>query len=91
MSAERVKHLRSMLLIHSYIYYHRNDSLVSDEQWQAWAEELKILQQIPCNISWYDVEFADWDGTTGMHLPRDEWVERKATQLLKYRDEHENK
>ena len=92
MSLNRIKYLRSVLVVHSYIYYHRNDNIVSDEQWQAWADELVRLQRNnDCNIGFYDVEFEDWDGSTGMHLPRDAWVERKATQLLNYRDTHEIK
>jgi len=89
MSTERIKHLRSMLLIHSYLYYQMDDPLISDEQWQVWAEELKILQKDGnITIGWYDKEFADWDGTTGVHLPGDKWVVRKALNLWSYANEN---
>jgi hypothetical protein len=59
-----------------------DDSIVSDEQWQRWADELSALQrEHPGDIGFYDKEFADWDGSTGMHLPHDEWTREKALQV----------
>jgi len=60
-------------------------SIVSDDDWQRWANELEDLQkQYPEPIGFYDKEFADWDGTTGMHLPKDDWVQQHAWRLLRY-------
>jgi NAD-dependent DNA ligase len=77
------------MLVHSCIYYELNDNLVSDHQWQAWADELEKLQRDNpdcCKLNFYDENFKDWTGATGNHLPhRDFWVLNKATYLLKIR------
>jgi len=80
---ERIKRLRSILLVHSYIYYRLCTSLISDDEWQAAADELTRLQAHgPISIGFYDEAFKDWDGTTGFHLPQDHWVAGKAHYLL---------
>lgn len=85
-SSERIKQRRSQMLIHSFLYYHQDTSIVSDDQWQHWADELTILQKdYPAPIGFYDKAFSDWDGSTGMHLPTDNWIRRKAEQLLEYK------
>lgn len=72
------------MLVHSYLYYHLDESIISDDLWQKFAEELTELQKSCSKIGFYDSTFADWDGTTGMHLPKDGWVIGKAQQLLRY-------
>lgn len=80
---ERIKQLRLNMLVHSFIYYELNDSLISDHEWQRRADELTALQaKYPANIGSYDEAFKDWDGSTGYHLPADYWVRNKADQLL---------
>lgn len=82
-SSEKIKQRRSQMLIHSFLYYHMDTSVVSDDKWQEWANELQDLQELyPDPIGFYDNVFQDWDGSTGMHLPKDDWVRQKATQLL---------
>lgn len=84
---ERIKMLRRSLSIHSYIYYVLNDNIISDHQWQANADELVVLQaQYPTlQLSCYDEAFVGWDASTGYHLPKDDFVIRKATLLLEMR------
>jgi NAD-dependent DNA ligase len=80
-----IKRRRAQMIIHSYIYYELNENLISDDQWQAWAEELHKLQTDNpklCKIRYYDKEFSDWDGTTGNHLPKTIIVETRAKQIL---------
>lgn len=80
------------MLVHSYIYYELDDNIVSDHQWQAWAEELAVLQKAHpklCKMKYYDKEFADWDGTTGNHLPRHIIIEQKAKYILRIAKEYE--
>lgn len=83
---EKIKQRRSQMLIHSCIYYELNDNVISDYQWQAWADELEKLQKEnpeACNIDFYDYEFRNWNGATGNHLPhRDPWVYAKAQRIL---------
>ena len=86
----KIKQRRAQMLVHSCIYYELNDNIVSDHQWQAWADELQKLQEENpdcCNIGFFDWEFRDWTGATGNHLPhRQPWVYNKAQYLLELRD-----
>lgn len=83
--SEKIKQRRSQMLVHSYLYYELGTNIVSDHQWQDWANELTQLQaEYTEPLGFYDKEFADWDGTTGFHLPRDSWVMSKAQSLLTY-------
>lgn len=71
------------MLIHSYLYYKLDTSIISDHDWQRWADELAELQhEHPQPIGFYDKVFDGWDGSTGMHLPSDDWIKDKANQLL---------
>lgn len=80
---EKIKQRRAQMLIHSHIYYRLNDSIVSDHTWQRWADELVQLHaQHPDPIGFYDHAFDSWDGSTGYHLPCDEWIKAKADVLL---------
>ena len=82
----KIRQRRAQMLIHSCIYYELNDNIVSDHKWQAWADELEVLQkQNPdcCNIGFFDREFISWDGATGNHLPhRHPWVLNKAQYII---------
>ena len=82
---ELIRQRRAQMLIHSCLYYEMNESIVTDHQWQAWANELAKLQQEhpdKCVIGFFDEEFKDWDGSSGYHLPlRDPWVYGKAQQV----------
>lgn len=81
--ANRIEHLRRLMLIHSCVYYELNSSLVDDHQWQAWADELTRLQMTHgFEYGFYDSAFFNWDGSTGYHLPlRDPDVIRVARKL----------
>lgn len=80
---KRIIQLRKMLCLHSYIYYILGESIVTDSQWDKWAYELVELQK---KHGWqhkfYDREFYDWDGSTGMHLPKDDMIIMLSAQLL---------
>ena len=76
------------MLVHSYIYYEKDDNIVDDFTWQRWADELAELQDKnpdDCNIGFYDKEFENWTGASGAFLPlRDPWVVSKAEKILLY-------
>ena len=40
-----IERRRRQLLVHSYIYYELNDSIISDDTWSKWAVELEELQR----------------------------------------------
>jgi len=85
---EKIKQRRSQMLIHSYLYYKLNTSIVSDYTYDGWAKELVYLHKECYYINFYDDVFKDWDGSTGYHLPYDSWVIGQATRILKYHNEH---
>ena len=90
MSDEQVRELitrrRRQVLVHSIIYYELDDCIISDHQWQDWADELAKLQQqypdIAFDCPWAE-EFEDFDGSSGFNLPLDDpWGLRKARYLI---------
>ena len=81
----RIKRIRRLMLVHSYLYYHLDAPVVTDEYWQTKANLLKELQTtLGTKFNFYDEAFADWDGSTGCHLPVDDWVIMTAQKILDY-------
>lgn len=58
------------MLIHSWIYYEGNNSLITDQQYDKKAQELVELQSQFKDIeqTMYGYVFHDFDGTTGFDL-----------------------
>lgn len=85
-TAQLIQQRRLQMLVHSRIYYELDTNIISDHQWAKLATELAQLQQQYPEIAarvCYAEAFQDWDGSTGAFLPlKDEWVVRKADQLL---------
>ena len=84
--AEKIQQRRYQMLVHSCLYYHLNQNIISDKQWDEWARELRDLQnqfpEISKQVTLYEY-FKDWDASTGAFLPlNDEWVVAKAQKLL---------
>lgn len=75
---EKIRQRRMQMIIHSYLYYELDKPVISDDKWQQWADELTALQEQQKEIGFYDEVFADWNGSTGMHLPKEEWVVNRA-------------
>ena len=84
--ASKIQQRRLQMLIHSKLYYDMNTNLIPDRQFDIWGMELVKLQREHPNIAkriCYAEAFKDWDASTGAFLPlQDEWVCRKANQIL---------
>ena len=83
--AEKIQQRRYQMLVHSCLYYHLNNNIISDKQWDEWARELRDLQnqypEISKQVTLYEY-FKDWDASTGAFLPITEsWVIVKARQV----------
>lgn len=79
-----IRRRRLQMMVHSYVYYELNDNVVSDTVWQLWAGQLTRAQKLhPEPIGFYDEAFADWDGSTGYHLPKDDYIKAKAEWFVK--------
>lgn len=90
-NSSEIRMLRAQMLVHSCIYYELNANLISDHEWTARAQRLatiqaKVIAKLGrCHIGFFDDAFANWDGSSGFHLPlRDPWVVSKARWLLKH-------
>ena len=84
--AELIQQRRYQILVHSCIYYHLNDNVISDKQWDGWARELVELQnkypKIAEKVSLHSY-FKDWDASTGAFLPiTQDWVIAVAKHVL---------
>ena len=72
------------MLIHSYLYYRADTPIIDDALWTKWAQQLaKLHDKFGKRIGFYDKAFADWDGSTGFHLPADYDVVRVAQNLYR--------
>lgn len=82
----KIRQRRSQMLVHSRLYYEMDTNIVDDDTWQRWANELRDIQrQHPdcCRIDFFDRDFANWNGDTGMHLPlKNDYVVNKTQQVL---------
>lgn len=83
--AEKIQQRRYQMMVHSCLYYHLNQNIISDKQWDAWARELRDLQnqfpEISKQVTLYEY-FKDWDASTGAFLPITEsWLIVKARQV----------
>jgi hypothetical protein len=86
--SEKIRQRRMQMIVHSYLYYVMDTHIVDDDTWQRWADELTALQktwhdlEMTKKIGFYDDVFADWNGSTGMHLPQEDWVKKRCEKLL---------
>ena len=82
---EKIRQRRRQMLVHSYIYYELDDSIVSDAQWAKWAKELEQLQKNypkeSAEVEEYE-QFKDWDGSSGAFLNFGESIKTVAKILL---------
>lgn len=82
-----IQQRRYQLLVHSLLYYELDFTVVSDEKWSKWAQELVKLQtnhpEESRTVIFFNA-FSDFDGSTGFNLPyRDEQIVNIAYRVLK--------
>jgi len=84
---ELINRRRRQVLVHSFLYYRMNTSIVSDAQYDQWARELAELQarhpEVAKRCAYADA-FEDFsESVTGFNLPlHDPWV-AKGQQILR--------
>lgn len=81
-----IRRRRAQILLHSCLYYGLDSPIVSDDTWQRWADELAFMPFE--KIDFFDEEFEDFTGATGMHLPFYDFID-KAILLSKYHIDYE--
>lgn len=90
-----IRRRRGQMLVHSCIYYHLNDNIISDDLWQRWANELRDLQRDnpdDIRIGYYDEHFRDWTGDSGAFLPiMERSVISLSISLLAYHEQEQLK
>lgn len=93
--ADLIKRRRLQILVHSCIYYHMDENIITDKQYDTWARELQKLQEdhplISAKVIWNEA-FKGYDASTGFDLPiTDPWVIRKAEYLINICSKGEHK
>lgn len=79
----RIDRYRKWVAVHSYIYYEEGTTVVPDPVWDAKARRLARMQNVhPTLGTWHNDAFSDFDGSTGMNLPRTEEVKSRAEELI---------
>lgn len=69
---QTIQQRRYQMLVHSYIHYERDMSIISDSNFDRWAKELVRLQKYYPKESMearYYEEFRTFEGSTGYDLP----------------------
>lgn len=69
----KIDFLQRVILIHSYLYYEKDNSIWTDKQYDEVSKQLVALQMkhiVPWieNNTQYGYVFYDFDGTTGFDL-----------------------
>lgn len=81
----RINQVRRCLHIHSVLYYHLSETIVSDSTFDEWSRELVTLQErYPrvAKLAYRDDLFFNWTGATGFHLTPNTYSINRARWLL---------
>ena len=71
--AEKINFLQRAILVHSYLYYEKDNSVWTDKQYDEVSKQLAEMQKAKTaiwiqNITQYGYAFYDFDGSTGFLL-----------------------
>ena len=84
--AAKIQQRRYQILVHSFLYYELDVSLVTDYKWAEWGRELVALQNAHPDIASrviFAEAFKSFDASSGFNLPyRDAQVVNIAYRLL---------
>lgn len=85
---ELINRRQRQILVHSFIYYKLNDSIISDHTFDQWAKELANLmeeyKELAKKSAHYEA-FKDFDGTTGYNLPYSHpYIQNTGLRLLRF-------
>jgi len=89
LTGELIKRRRLQILVHSFIYYRLNDSIISDDTFDRWATELINLQKDYPEISRATVhyeafkDFLTIDSAASLPLDGDIDLASRAYNLLR--------
>ena len=69
---QKIEALERMILVHSMLYYHMDESVISDKRYdklsRLLAEKLNTLSEKKIRSTQYGYVFYDFDGDTGFDL-----------------------
>lgn len=71
--AEKINFLQRVILVHSYLYYEKDNSVWTDKQYDEVSKQLAEMQKAKTAIwiqdkTQYGYAFYDFDGSTGFYL-----------------------
>ena len=89
---KQINKRRRQILVHSYLYYKRNTSLISDFTFDSWCRELVSLHKTHPNetaLAVFPDAFKGWSGFSGYDLFKNDrfaevWAFQKGEQLLNF-------
>lgn len=69
---DKIEALERQVLVHSMLYYHLNESVISDKEYDHLsaflAEKIQKIGEIKLRSTQYGYVFYDFDGSTGFDL-----------------------
>jgi hypothetical protein len=69
----KIDFLQRVILIHSFLYYEKDENIISDKKYDEIARQLVVIQELKTK-NWvkqntqYGYAFYDFDGSTGFDL-----------------------
>lgn len=76
MKLETLERKQRQLIVHSFIYYHKNGSIWPDSKFDKTAKEVySVLSSETAKQSKFYEVFKDFDGCTGYNLANYKWVD----------------
>lgn len=83
------------ILVHSFLYYQLNESIISDHTFDKWSKELVELREKhpeEYHASVYAQEFYEFDGSSGYDLPYGyPDIQNAGLRLLQYQKSRNKK